>query len=254
MQKKSVARFTLIELLVVIAIIAILAAMLLPALSRARAAARNAACLNSLKQYGLYMNMYAGDNREYLPAGYTNMDYYRWNLRVAPYSHPNLDPSQYWNTVARQGKDKLSCPASSVGEGNWTYGINSGDNANLLNSGIPGGGATNWQNVKLQAISKLPPQICLLGDSNNTYYILNPRTGAGTLTRDLNGNGTKESCATMSFNYFMPFHDEGWSTNPSAGARWNYVAVDGSAHSITFKEWEYNMNNSGVIFDEAYDL
>lgn len=59
--------FTLIELLVVIAIIAILASILLPALSRARATARSTKCLGHLSQLGLGMANYASDNRETLP-------------------------------------------------------------------------------------------------------------------------------------------------------------------------------------------
>jgi prepilin-type N-terminal cleavage/methylation domain-containing protein len=70
--------FTLIELLVVIAIIAIIAALLLPALARAKDSGRKAACISNLRQIGLAMHAYAQDNDGKLPYG----------PNAPPFSHP----------------------------------------------------------------------------------------------------------------------------------------------------------------------
>lgn len=88
-QSKSKA-FTLIELLVVIAIIAILAAMLLPALQQARNKGKSASCTSNLKQFGAAVNNYTDSNNDYFCFSY--IEYYTleqtrltWYMMLAPY-------------------------------------------------------------------------------------------------------------------------------------------------------------------------
>ncbi len=103
MKKKS---FTLIELLVVIAIIAILASMLLPALSKARAAAQSIKCLNNQKHIGLAIAMYTGDYEEWLPPGRVLTGWGAGTTGLGTTLYDYLNNYAVWN-----------CPANSVNSG-----------------------------------------------------------------------------------------------------------------------------------------
>ena len=132
MKTKSKKKFTLIELLVVIAIIAILAGMLLPALSHARDKGKAIACMSNEKQIGLGIMMYVSDSDGLYPKAYFYINgsdkgngYYQWTGMLRPYCQggafvcpqdvnggwaptcfgSDSDPQNYWgDTVKRPAK------------------------------------------------------------------------------------------------------------------------------------------------------
>ena len=142
--------FTLIELLVVIAIIAILAAMLLPALSKAKQKAQATYCLNSLRQNGLAIQMYADDNIGVLvPAQYKDSlgNSFFWFVQLSSYLGKTVQNANQLN-YTNSASVTWGCP---------TYLQNPALNyQGVVSSSYPGYGMTYWPDLPNSTAANSP--------------------------------------------------------------------------------------------------
>lgn len=145
MNAKKSAGFTLIELLVVIAIIAILAALLLPVLGVAKEKAKRTACMSNVRQLGIAMILYAGENSDFYPAAPDpNVGGNVPNAATAGSDLWDMQNAAAWSIVKNAGKNKLLmfCPSSYASRDpnnpilvNYFWNFNSADTVNYSTEG-----------------------------------------------------------------------------------------------------------------------
>ncbi len=213
-KEQSISAFTLIELLVVIAIIAILAAMLLPALARSKDEAQKATCTGNLKQMGLTLNMYCDDNQAVMP-------YCGWDGGTGD------DPAPGWlytvpipKGLVGAGKDAIADPFISP----W------------VPTGTPAGGLpdTAWMSGVYFPYMKIP-----------LAYLCPKDTLSKTWRQEPQGTGRNNKLSTYVMNgASCNYGETGAPVVEKITAVWS---------PIVYLQWEPNENTLGPLNPGAFE-
>jgi prepilin-type N-terminal cleavage/methylation domain-containing protein/prepilin-type processing-associated H-X9-DG protein len=240
--------FTLIELLVVIAIIAILAALLLPALARAKDKAKGIQCVSNMRQWGLAMMLYLGDNNDKLPLfadAYpptSAMTY--WFQKVAPYivkqAASEAGNMEAFTTEARRcpAGSRTPPPFSGPGSAGWTnwncwIGVYYGLYGNPLTGPFYYG---NTMKPMPSTRIKKPADAMMCMDTV-IHLVYTPLVWQFEMDLDRDGKADTHS-GVYTDDGGLPFN-EGRPTVHANGA--NLTLMDGHVERVPFKRlWEWN--------------
>jgi prepilin-type N-terminal cleavage/methylation domain-containing protein len=261
-QNKQKKAFTLIELLVVIAIIAILAAMLLPALAAAKRKAQKINCVNNLKEVGIALRIWEGDNNDRYPMAVPSsqggsQDYlaHDGTSYVANGSSATtaLAPGMTWLVMSNElsAPKILSCPSDNLHTTvptNWTYIQIVGSTASMTASAGSQGTESCVSYFVGADATEADPQAIISGDCN----IGNDSSSTGSPNNNQRFATSSESSTTAPWEITSTAFSGGsgnnyywsWTANDLHQKTGNLLIADGSVQSCTISSLHTYLNNA----------